>query len=1109
MAEIRVEKIVIPTYSVGEPELSPLFLERRVNQGATGCIYPYSFIDVIGDDRTDKEYEAVFLENEYLKILVLPELGGRIQMAYDKIAGRHFVYHNTVIKPALIGLLGPWVSGGVEFNWPMHHRPTTYQRLDYRIVENPDGSKTLWVGEQERMFHLRAAAGYTIHPKKAFLKITAHIYNGTDLPRNFLWWANIAVRSDRGHQHVFPPDVQSVHFHAKSDVGRYPIMTGTYCGYDFSQGTDISYNENIPFAVSFMAAPSKYPFSGAYSHEEKAGVLHVADAGISPGKKLFTWGNSTCTFARGWMKNLTDSDGPYLELMAGVFTDNQPDFAWLSPGEEKRFDEYILPYHTLGMLKNANENGALKCEINARQLDIGLYVTSPVEHCTITVFDRQTECFSQTFPATPEKIWSRQIELPPEMDMFDLYVRVTDTEDAVLLDWRPDEDRPAPLPRVIPPAKHPHDIRDNDELYLTGLHIEQYLHATYRAEDYYLEALKRDRTDSRCNMAMGRLLLSRCAFKEALAYLQAAWEKFTLWNQNPYDGEISFLLGLCRECLGDFDAAHTHYYKSVWNGPWQAPGYFALARLEVRKGNFTKASEFIEKSLAVNGINRKARHLAVVLNRKRGRNEHAIDFIQNGLREDPIDFWLLYEHWKLTQKNEALETLFEVTRKDDHTFLELAVDYARLGMDDEAAGVLSLLDEVHDPMVYYHQAYYLRDKDPAEAMKFIQAAEEMPLTPYFPNRLEDIAVLEYALGTHEGYKANYLLGSLLYDKRRYEQAMQCWQRSVDCKQDFAPAWRNLAIGTFNKRRNAATAREQMETAVRLAPKNARFIAELNELYINTAVGPEQRLKFLEQHESLLHRRDDLKLEHVCAVNLCGRYEEALALMNSYTFHPWECKEGIIGDQYVIAKIFLGVRALTAKDSKSALELFEQGMHLQDNLGEDKLSSATDNDLKYFAGLACERNGDRTRAREYFTAALECDTRIHPAVSLVAVSKPDYIFFRGLAFIQLGDPASAARCFNPLIDYGIENMDKEAEIGFLEIGNVTTMIFNEDLNRRNRVYCHYLQALGMLGHGRTQKAREQLTAVLALDPNHSRAVLMQALMDTSVFPFFESLEPNAG
>ena len=124
------EKVVIPTYEVGKPEKNPIFLEKRVYQGSSGVVYPYPVIESMSDEKVDKEYEAIFIENEYIKVMILPELGGRVQMAYDKIRERHFIYYNHVIKPALVGLAGPWISGGIEFNWPQHHRPSTSSERD-------------------------------------------------------------------------------------------------------------------------------------------------------------------------------------------------------------------------------------------------------------------------------------------------------------------------------------------------------------------------------------------------------------------------------------------------------------------------------------------------------------------------------------------------------------------------------------------------------------------------------------------------------------------------------------------------------------------------------------------------------------------------------------------------------------------------------------------------------------------------------------------------------------------------------------------------------------------------------------------------------------------
>ena len=354
------EEVVIPTYRAGAPEKAPMFLEKRVYQGSSGVVYPYPVIESVDDVKTPVTYNAIYIENEYIKVMILPELGGRVQMAYDKLARRHFVYYNHVIKPALVGLAGPWISGGIEFNWPQHHRPSTFMPIDSTIENNPDGSVTVWVGERERMSHQKGLAGFTLRPGAARLEISGVVYNPTELPQTFLWWANPAVAVNDHYRSVFPPDINAVFDHGKRAVSSFPIATGTYYKMDYSAGVDISNYKNIKVPTSYMGVNSRYDFEGGYETDTQAGMLHVASHHVSPGKKQWTWGNGD--FGRAWDRNLTDSDGPYIELMAGVFTENQPDFTWLMPYEEKRFTQYFFPYRELGIVKCASRDFVMNIE---------------------------------------------------------------------------------------------------------------------------------------------------------------------------------------------------------------------------------------------------------------------------------------------------------------------------------------------------------------------------------------------------------------------------------------------------------------------------------------------------------------------------------------------------------------------------------------------------------------------------------------------------------------------------------------------------------------------------------------------------------------------------
>lgn len=242
MESVKVyhQKQVIPTYQPAAPDKNPMFFEQRVYQGSSGRVCPLTITEKIADHPVDQTYDAIILENQYLQITILPELGGRIQRALDKTNNYDFVYYNHVIKPALVGLIGPWISGGIEFNWPQHHRPTTFMPTQATTQENADGSKTVLISDIDQMYGTKSLARFTLYPDKAYLEIKGQLYNRTSTPQTFLWWANPAVAVNDHTESIFPPDVHAVMDHGKRAVSSFPIATGEYYKYDYSRGVDIS-----------------------------------------------------------------------------------------------------------------------------------------------------------------------------------------------------------------------------------------------------------------------------------------------------------------------------------------------------------------------------------------------------------------------------------------------------------------------------------------------------------------------------------------------------------------------------------------------------------------------------------------------------------------------------------------------------------------------------------------------------------------------------------------------------------------------------------------------------------------------------------------------------
>jgi tetratricopeptide (TPR) repeat protein len=1087
------EEISIPTYRIGQPDKNPMFLEKREYQGSSGTVYPHAVIDKVYDVKEDKIYNAVFLENQYLKIMILPELGGRIQMAYDKTNDYHFVYYNRVIKPALVGLTGPWISGGIEFNWPQHHRPGTFEPVDHYIEENEDGSKTVWVSEIEKMFHTKGMAGFTLYPDKAYLEIKGKLYNRTDLPQTFLWWANPAVAVNENYQSVFPPDVHAVYDHGKRDVSSFPIATGTYYKVDYSPGTDISRYANIPVPTSYMAVNSAFDFVGGYDHGKRAGILHVADHHISPGKKQWTWGSGE--FGKAWDRQLTDEDGPYFELMTGMFTDNQPDFGWIMPNEERNFRQYFMPYKNIGYVKNATIDAMVNLEKLDDAVNVQVYVTAVQHQLRIRLTLANEILFEQQTDLDPTKTFQKNIPLPKDIEDTQLKIAVIDEKGKTLVTYSPLPQQDKPIPEPAKAIGDPKDIPTNEALYLAGLHLEQYRHATYSPVPYYEEALRRDRTDIRNNNALGLWYLRHGQFAKATGYFRRAVDTLTRHNPNPYDGEPLYNFGLALLLQKKTNEAFDAFYKASWNNAWQDKSFLQLSRIEAGRHNYVSALQLAEESLIRNYHGMQARHLKAVILRKLNREQEARTFIAQTLTLDPFDFGSGNELYLLLKKeddkrkaNSWLEELTLRMRDDANTYIEIALDYSRAGFYEDAIGLLERIAPVcRDPFVYYYLAYFnsLSGKE-GEAIKYASKALTLPRNDVFVNRLDDILLLQHItrIATFD-FKAWYHLGNIWYDKRQYAEAIEAWETSRQINDGFPTVHRNLGIAYYNRLGLHEEALASYERAFALDINDSRVLFEMDQLRKRLNHPIEERLHFLEGYQKQVNDRDDLYIEYITLQNLVGKHERALKLLNGRNFHPWEGGEGKVSGQYVITHIELAKQALDKKDCATALELLKTAQVYPLNLGEGKLFGNFENDIHYWLGCAYEMMRDKLHATKHWEKAALGNAAAAAAV-FYNDQQPDKIFYQGLALLKLGRKEEAFRRFNNLVEYGEQHYHDEVKIDYFAVSLPDLMIFDDDLNARNKIHCHYLVALGKLGLGQFEEAEQAFTKVLDMDRSHQGA-----------------------
>lgn len=1074
------EEVVIPTYEVGEPEKCPMFLETRVYQGSSGKVYPYPIIEKISDQKVDQAYRAVWLENEFIRVMLLPELGGRIQRAYDKTNGYDFVYYNRVIKPALVGLLGPWISGGIEFNWPQHHRPTTFMPVEHLIRENPDGSRTVLLGDADRMYGTKSVASFTLYPNKAYIEIKGQLYNPTPFPQTFLWWANPAVAVNDNTQSIFPPDVHAVMDHGKRDVSRFPIATGVYYKQDYSEGVDISRYRNIPVPTSYMAEKSEFDFVGGYDYGAKAGILHVADHHISPGKKQWTWGCGD--FGKAWDRNLTDEDGPYIELMTGVFTDNQPDFTWLKPFEEKVFTQYFMPYKEIGEVKNASVDAMVNLSLRENAAEVAVYTSGAFAGATVALSLAGNEIWRETADLSPIRAFHARVPFSCEKET-DVTVSVRDSGGRLLVRYTPLEKKIEKLPEPAQPAKDPAEIQTNEELFLTGLHIEQYRHATYLPDPYYLEGLKRDPGDARINNAYGGLLLRRGDFQGAEACFRAAVGRLTWKNPNPYDGEPLYNLGLALMYQGRTDEAYDAFYKATWSAAQQESGFYYLAAIDCGRGVYETALAHIERALIKNAHSVKARGLKAVLLRKLGRADEARAWIAESLAFDPFDH---LSAWELGEEGQNLEAL----RDGVEACLRVARDYLEFGCPERAAATLKACRKP-TALTHLYLAHTLRSMGQDDSAALSDAAATPPQY-VFPNQLEDIRVLTGTMeAAPDDSKIPFYLGNLYYDKHQYEKAIGLWERSVDLDGKYAVALRNLAIGYFNKLRQPEKATTLMERAFALDTTNARIFLELDQLYKKRNAPPKQRLAAYEQYPETFAQRDDLYIEYIALLNGTGRHREAYERIMARTFHPWEGGEGKVTLQYKLALIGLAQEAVARGEAKAAEDWLKKGLSYPSNLGEGRLEGTKDNHLYYHLGLVLEAQGS-DGAKECFRKATLGDPE--PAGEMFYNDQPaEMIFYQGMAFRKLGQRAAANARFYKLIDYGEQHLFDEARIPYFAVSLPELSVFDDDLKKRNQAHCRFLIGLGKLGTGAADEARVALTQALDIDPNHQMAVYFRNML----------------
>jgi tetratricopeptide (TPR) repeat protein len=1044
----RQEKLSMPTWEIGPPSVHPLY------PGPQGRIYPYTLNETLTDRKVDRTYDAVFLENEYVRVLILPEIGGRLHGAVDKTNDYVWVYWQRTIKPGLISMTGAWISGGIEWNFPHGHRPSGYMPVDHRIVRHDDGSATVWVGETEPIFNTRWLVGMTLEPGRSRVRCDYVFINPTNHRVSFQFWATAATHANEGSQAQYPGDV--VTGHGKMEFWNWPVH----------DGVDLTWWKNVPNASSFFAYESADDWFGTYDHGAEGGLVHVADHRLMPGKKLWTWGSGPS--GRIWEDILTEGGGAYFEPQAGAWADNQPDYHWMEPHEVRTAHDYWYPVRDTRGFHNASPDFAVNTDLRDGQAFAGVYATGVFEGLRVVLRDVGSgRVLNETVTRiAPDRPFTEEMAVPSATTVHDLHLAVHDGSGRLLIELQRSPAREIELPE--PPRQWGlAEGMTEDELFHCGEWLDRF-RRTEEALRCYEEALRRDPADSRVNTEMGFLALKEARWEDALRSFGAALER------DADSPRLHFGRALAALGLGRFDEAYDRFLRASSGARLSASAQLNLARLELRRGDPGAALERATRAEAGNGSFADIPALAAAAHRRLGQPERALAAAERALAADPMHFMGGHE------KTHALRTLGRpaggweqtwrsVMRGSAQNHITLAEAYAEAGLFEDAEAVLDELraDEASGPgaMVHYLRGWLRHSLgDEAGATAHFERGARSPLAHANPHRIVEMKALEAAVAAEPAdAHAHHLLGNLLYGLGRREEGLRHWKQAVKRNDRLALTWRNVGYAEAQLNGDDRAALEAHDRAFALDTSDARILLERDQTAERLGVPGAERRALLDRHPRTVARRDDLTkrwIDLLLSDGEPGDLESVERVLASRHFHSWEGAYEL-HHAWVEVQQKRGDLVLGWGDVAGARRHYERAFEYPRNL---EVAPRTP-DLRAHVLWSLARSHDGEQRETLLQKILD---EHHPRPALGT-------YYQALALEALGkrDEARAR----------LDRLEQRARA-----------LTADASNARGRAVGHYLLSLVLRERGDAAAADAELRAARELDPRPDRRALTQAQIE---------------
>ena len=909
--------------------------------------YPYFRFDGFSAKGTDRQWKVVSLENDYIKLTLFPEIGGKIWGAVDKTTGKEFIYNNHVVKFRDIAMRGPWTSGGIEFNFGIiGHAPTSSTPVDYVTRQKPDGSVSCYVSSYELVTRTLWTVEVNLPKDKAYFTTTTTWHNSSSIDQPYYQWMNAGYPAAGNVEFCYPGTNYIGH---GGELHSFPLD---------EQGRDISWYEKNDFgnSKSYHIVGKYNDFYGAYWHDNDFGSIHHADYDEKLGMKIFLWGLSR----EGgiWEDLLTDTNGQYIELQSGRMYNQPASNSSLTPYKHTafgpqatdRWTEYWFPVKGIKGVSKASRIGAL----NVLREDgfLKLYF-SPLQKLstTIKLYEGEKEMNSIPLNCGVLETWKDSIPLNKAVAAGRLKVVVG--EDLLVYSEVPSDNitsRPKQLPADF-------DWSSAYGLYTQG---EQWMNQKVldKAEKFLLASLEKDPYFVPALTDLASLYYRQGRYDEALARCETAL------SINTYDGDVNYLYGLCNMALGNHTDAKDGFSVASYSPGVRSAAYEKLAEMYLMDRNWTKAEHYALRSKEFNQMNLSADHVLMVVYRKTNQPEKAKALIDPLLEDLPLYHAARFEQlYQGEGSGHPIDDLQSLIRNElpFETYMELAEWYESVGCTEEALSLLSCAGNY--PIALYKQAYLLHQAgNDDESRGMLQRAGALSPAMVFPFRPSSLKALEWAKTVQPDWKIDYYEALIRWANQDKAKALELLENCGEA--DYAPFYLSRASLKEGESRLADLLKaEQIEMSWRTG------FALINHYVANNQwqKAVETGKKYTKKYPSNYY----IGLKYAKALCETGQYQPCISLLSRMQVLP---NEGSYAGRAVYreANLYRAMEQLSHKNYKQVVKSVETSKEWPENLGVGKpYDNMIDNRLEdYLEAKAAAGQGDSRKTSALLAAVAD-------------------------------------------------------------------------------------------------------------------------------------------